>query len=449
MIRAASRPLVTVAVVVAAVMVGGLGLLSWQAATGVGPASLAPSSLAFASQTVVPATPAPTSGATPAPAPMPGTPSPRPSPPHPGVASATPMLRAALDARLESIRATYGLPGVSAAIRFADGSTWIGTAGLADVATARPVTADTEFALASVSKTFTAALILGLVEDGRIRLDAKVGSYLPHLAIDPAITVRQLLDHTSGMPDFFADPRIDKALRAHPDHRWAAVDSLRYVGKPVFKPGAGWRYSNTNYLVLGLLAETVGRAPVADQVRDRFLVPLRLYHTYDQIAEGPTGPMARAYRFDGPDRGLPAVDLSDGTDVTPFTSVVSAAGAAGSMASNADDLARWARSLYGGDVLDPASLEMMLADIDRTAVHKPPIGYGLGVEALQVAGHPTLGHAGRFLGSRAVVRWLPDQRIAIAILTNQSRTDPNVVLAELLALALRPQPDCITCPAIP
>ena len=91
----------------------------------------------------------------------------------PGVVpSATLKLRAALDARLESLRATYGIPGISAAILFADGSIWRGTAGLADVAARRPVTSDTEFSVASISKTFTAALILALAQDGRLGLDS-------------------------------------------------------------------------------------------------------------------------------------------------------------------------------------------------------------------------------------------------------------------------------------
>jgi CubicO group peptidase (beta-lactamase class C family) len=113
------------------------------------------------------------------------------------------MLQDALDARLARLRAKYGLPGVSAAIIFADGSMWRGTGGDADVAAGVPVTPDTSFSVASVSKTFTAALILALIEDGRLSLDGSAKGYLPSLPIDPAITVRELLDHTSGLRDFF------------------------------------------------------------------------------------------------------------------------------------------------------------------------------------------------------------------------------------------------------
>lgn len=362
-------------------------------------------------------------------------------------ASATAVMRTALDARLEALRAKTGIPGISVSISFADGSVWQGTAGLADVKAKRPVTPDTAFPVASVSKTFTAALVLGLVEDGRLRLDARVTSYLPDLAIDRAITVRQLLDHTSGLRDFYFHPRIDKALLTTPARVWDATRSLSYVGKPYAKPGVSWHYSNTNYLVLGLLAEAVGRAPVADQLRKRFFTPLGLDHTYYQWVEQPRGPVVHGYRFTGASPKLPAIDLSDGTRVAPFTSVVTAAGAAGSIATTSADLARWARALYGGTVLDPATRGEMVGDVVLTAPYKPAVAYGLGVQVVQVDGHLTLGHSGRFLGARAAVRWLPSEQIAIAVLTNQSRSDPNVILANLLRLALPPEPDCFRCPA--
>jgi D-alanyl-D-alanine carboxypeptidase len=359
------------------------------------------------------------------------------------------MLRAALDARLERLRAKYGIPGVSVAILFADGSVWRGEAGLADVAAGRSVTTDTAFSVASVSKTFTAALILGLVEDGRIGLESTAKTYLPALAIDPAITVRQLLDHTSGLRDFYFNPRIDKALLTRPARVWDAARSLSYLGKPFAKPGVSWHYSNTNYLILGLLAAAVGRAPIAEQLRDRFLTPLGLDHTWYQAVEAPRGPTAHGYRFTGANPKLPAIDLSGDSAVVPFTSVVTASGGAGSIASTAGDLARWARALYGGEALGRGSRAAMVADILRTAQYKPATGYGLGVQAVTVAGHETFGHSGRFLGARAAVRWLPGEQIAIAVATNQSRTDPNVLLADLLSLALVPQPDCLTCPGLP
>ena len=167
----------------------------------------------------------------------PNTPIPRPWPRRIGSPSATPLLREALDARLARLRAKYGIPGMSAAIVFADGSIWRGSVGDADVATGVQVTPDTSFSVASVSKTFTAALTLALIEDGRLSLDGAAKSYLPSLPIDSRITVRELLDHTSGLRDFYFGAGVDHALLSKPARVWNPARSLKYLGKPYAKPG--------------------------------------------------------------------------------------------------------------------------------------------------------------------------------------------------------------------
>lgn len=347
-------------------------------------------------------------------------------------ALAGPVTRLALTQRLGQLRSTYGMPGVSAAILFADGTLWRATSGFADVRANRRLTADTQFAVASISKTFLAALILVLAQEGKVGLDAPVSAYLPDLAIGPSITVRQLLDHTSGLHDYFYDPDIDEALMANRKRVWTAEDALSYVGKPYFEPGQGWAYSNTNYVILGLLAESIGGAPLAEQLRARFIAPLGLDHTHYQWAEAPVGPLASAYRFNGAGVRLKPIPLGDGTNVVPFTSVVTAAGSAGSVASTATDLVAWASALYGGRVLAPESLDAMISDVVTTAPFRPSTPYGLGVQAATIDGRRTLGHSGRLLGSRTVVRWLPEERISIAVLTNQSRSDPNLIVRALL-----------------
>ena len=398
------------AALVAAVAIGGWLGQSWLPAPPAEPVANAAASMAptaspttDASATPEPAEPESTPVASHAPVTQPTA---APSAP-PATVSATPDLRAALDARLARFQAKTGIPGVSVAIVFPDGSTWRGSAGLADVATGREVTPDTAFSVASVSKTFTAALVLALVEDGRLGLDTAVRIYLPTAPVAPATTVRQLLDHTSGLRDFYHGSGIDAALLSRPGRTWDANRSLRYVGKPYARPGTSWHYSNTNYLVLGMLAEAVGGAPVADQLRTRFLTPLGLEHTWYQAAERPRGPLAHGYRIVGPRAALKPIDLSDGSDIAPYTSVVTASGAAGSIASTATDLARWARALYGGEALTAASRFEMVADVARTARLHSAIPYGLGVQAVSIRGRLTLGHSGRFVGSRAVTRWLP------------------------------------------
>jgi D-alanyl-D-alanine carboxypeptidase len=147
--------------------------------------------------------------------------------------------------------------------------------------------------------------------------------------------------------------------------------------------------------------------------------------------------VAHGYRFASASKAAKPIDLSDGSPVVPFTSVVTAAGAAGGFASTAEDLARWAQALYGGDVLAPQYRAAMV-DVTRSAAAKSAIPYGYGAQAVEIDGRPTLGHSGRLLGFRGALRYLPDQRISIAVLTNQSRTDPATIVRSLLRLALTP-----------
>jgi D-alanyl-D-alanine carboxypeptidase len=358
----------------------------------------------------------------------------RPLAPH-GL-SASPAARAALDARLRRLREKYAIPGVSVTIIYPDGTRYVGLAGEAVLDEDEPVRIDTAFAIASVSKTFTAALTLDLVEDGLLELDAAVVGYLPALEIDPKITVRQLLDHTSGLHDYFFHPRIDKALLTEPDRPWSPGQALRYMGKPYFEPGRDWHYSNTNYLLLGLIAERVGSAPLAEQLRTRFFEPLGLRRTWYQPTEAARATLAHGYRFQAQtDGGETAVDLTRNGEIAPFTSVVTAAAGAGGLAASSTDVARWARALYGGRVLEDASLQEMIDDMARTEAYGPSVPYGLGVQRLELDGSSTLGHSGRLLGFRSVVRYVEDSGLTIAVLTNQSRADPGVIARHLVRIA--------------
>lgn len=354
-------------------------------------------------------------------------------------------LARALDAALEEERARLRIPGVSASIVFADGATWTGAAGLADVAAGTPVTPATAFSIASISKTFLAALVLDLSAEGRFGLEDAVAPLLPDLDLPRGVTIRMLLDHTSGLHDYFLNPRIDTALQDEPSRSWTPARALGYVLRPYFAPGTGWHYSNTNYLVLGLLVERVTKRPLAAEIRARFLDPLDLDATFYQATERPIGPLANGYRLTGAGPGTRPVDLSDGSGIAPFRSVVTASGGAGSLAATSLDVARWARALYQAEAIDRPSLSLMLSGVDPVGGSGPRVPYGLGVQALLVDGRPTFGHSGRFLGFRAVMRWLPEDELSIAVLTNQSREDPTLIAVRLLRLALQ-EPSTVPAP---
>jgi CubicO group peptidase (beta-lactamase class C family) len=350
-----------------------------------------------------------------------------------------------LDAQLDALRDRLGIPGVSATIIFRDGTTWTGTSGLADVAKGVEVTDDTAFAIGSVSKTYTAALILALARQNRLDLDAPAADYIVPRPLDPRITVRMLLNHTSGLDDYFLHASIDKALQAQPATPWSVKRTLNFVSKPYFAPGTNWHYSNTNYLYLGLIAEGITGRPLGVALHDAFFGPLGLDATWYQAAEEPRTATTHGYRLPGTSPTAKPIDLSDGTSIMPFTSVVTASGGAGSIAATSPDAARWARMLYTGEVLGADMTALMLDGVEATAGYSPRVPYGLGVQSFSIDGRPTVGHSGRLLGFRAAVRHLPGEGTTIAVLTNQSRDDPGVIVRDLLRVVFAPEPPCLRC----
>lgn len=372
-------------------------------------------------------------------------PNPSSGPPRP------PNTRRALEERLQAqldrTRARLGIPGVAVTLILPDGSTWSGASGLAAVATRTPVTPDTAFAFASMTKTFTSAVVLQLVAEGRLRLADRAADLLPPLpvAIDRRITVGMLLNHTSGLADYFLNPKIDPPLQRRPSVAWTPDDALRYLGKRRSPPGGSFFYSNTNYLLLGLVVERVTGRSLAAEIRSRLLEPNGLDATWYQAAEPSRPTLAHGYRLPGKKRNVTPVDLADGSGIAPFTSVVTAAGGAGAMAGTTGDLARWARALYGGRVLGPEGTALLLSGFRTARGYLPGVTYGYGVQALSIDGHPSLGHSGRLLGFRGAVRHFPIDGLTIAVLSNQSRADPALIVRALLAVALPPAPACALC----
>ena len=377
-------------------------------------------------------------------APTPG-PTPSPTPPPPTAAPVPPSgidkpgVLALLQGALDTGRAAIAAPGIVATVQFDDGRQWTGVSGVADLATGRPLSADTPFATASVSKTFLAAEILLLVDEGMLRLDDAAARLLPGTLvggkpIDPRITIRMLLDHTSGLGDFLIDRKLDLAARADPSRAWTPAEALAYAGKALALPGTGYHYANTNYVVLGLIAERLTGRTLAAEYRTRFFEPLGLASASYQGVEPPMAELPTAYRYSSSRLDARPQDVTDGTDVRPFTSITTAAGAAGSVAASAPDLARWARALYGGQVIRPALVNLMVNDAAMTDLLKPAYPYGLGVQVFTIDGRITYGHSGRLVGARSTVRWFPDEGIAIVIVTNESRFDPGSILVDLVRI---------------
>ena len=263
--------------------------------------------------------------------------------------------------------------------------------------------------MASVSKTFTSALILALCDEGKLRLGTSVASILPALHLDPKITVRQLLDHTSGLRDFFLDARIDKALQSARGRVWTAAQVAqvrRATAVLQARRGASTTRTRTT-CCSGWSPSRSAASRWPSSCARGSSGRSGSTHTYEQIGEQPAGPVAHGYRYAQAGLAAKAIDLSDGSPMMPFTSVVTAAGAAGSVASTPEDLVHWAKALYSGSVLAPMTRVGMLVDVAATGARKATLPYGLGVQSVDIAGRRALGHTGRLLGFRSIVRWLP------------------------------------------
>jgi D-alanyl-D-alanine carboxypeptidase len=337
-----------------------------------------------------------------------------------------------LDAILRNQVRNKGVVGLQAAVRLPTGEIWTGSAGNAELTPDRPVTDDTQFAIASVTKTFVAALILQLAEEGKIDLDEPIATYFDDVPRGKKATVRQLLSHTSGIYNYFESPRYQAAARAWwespdatglnaRDHRWTYDEIMGLVRASYFKPGRDYRYSNTNYVILGQIAEAVEGEPIHRQLRTRFFKPLGLEDTIYQPDQKPGAGAAHGHwNYAG------YTDHTREADVIPFMAAISVADAAGAMASTASDLALWAEMLYGGKVLSEDSLEQMTTFLRQGS-------YGLGTDVATFAGKRAHGHRGGLRGFESSMWHFPGTGVTIVLLSNQGNwntDDPMKRLAK-------------------
>ena len=185
---------------------------------------------------------------------------------------------------------------MTVAILWDDGRQWMGASGLRDVAANEPMTTGTALGLASISKTLTAGVVLQLVDEGKLSLDDRVAPLLPEFGLHPRMTVRHLLDHTSGLPDLLPQredrPAAPAGARRDVDRR----GRLALRAEEASRAQPAWIYSNANYLLLGELVEKVTGQPLAVEIRDRLLTPLGLEQAWYQAVEQPRAPGAVAYR---------------------------------------------------------------------------------------------------------------------------------------------------------
>lgn len=304
-----------------------------------------------------------------------------------------------------------GLPAALASVKDREGRTRDYTAGVGDVRTGSKVPVDGQVRIGSSTKTFTAVVVLQLVGEGKIDLDATIDTYLPNLVrgdgIDGSrITVRQLLQHTSGLPDY--EDLVADDIRRHHYLDPRDILDLAFQRKAVFPPGKGWSYSNTNYVVAGLIVQKVTRRPFAEEVDRRVIQRIGLRHTY---FPAPGDMTIRERHPHGYTRDAAGAPLRDVTELDP-----SVGWAAGQMISTNSDVNRFLTELLAGRLLPPAQLAQMRTTVP---IEDTGAGYGLGIMSRPLScGGVYWGHGGDIDGYETRGGVTDDGRAATVTVTS-------------------------------
>ena len=292
--------------------------------------------------------------------------------------------------------------------------------GLADLEQGAPVTPATNFRLASVTKQFTAAAILLLAEDGRLSLDDPAPKWLPALpAAVEAVTIRQLLTHTSGLVDY---EEIIPASMTAQLHDADVLALLQTRDRTYFPPGSAYRYSNSGYALLALIVERASGRSFADFFQERIFRPLGMTGTV-ALEEGVSTVGHRAFGYSNVNGSWERTDQSQ----------TSAVLGDGGVYSSIDDLAKWDAALYDDRLL--AAESRRLAFTAATPTDDPAVEYGFG---WRITGE-TLWHSGETMGFRNVIVRFPERRLTVVILTNRNEVEPyRTALAIADIAAARP-----------
>lgn len=313
-------------------------------------------------------------------------------------------------------------PGATVGVVLANGESFGLAVGYSDRETRTPMRPTDRMLAGSTGKTFAAATALQLAADGKLLLDEKVSAYLgkeswfPRLPNSSDITVRQLMNHTSGLVRYEFKDTFTKDLTANPEKVWKPAELLSYLldEKPPFEAGKGWDYSDTNYIVLGMIIEKVTGKKFYDVANKRIVTKLKLSNTIPQDGLVLTG-VVQGYAGEKNPFGGKDEMISNGR----FIINPQFEWTGGGWATTSEDLARWAKLMYEGKAFDESMLPQML-----DGVSAPMLGretkYGLGVIIRKTAAGTSYGHSGFFPGYMTDMMYFPDKKTAIAVQVNTS-----------------------------
>jgi CubicO group peptidase (beta-lactamase class C family) len=320
-----------------------------------------------------------------------------------------PAVSARIDSLVKDFMATNHTPAVSVAVVRGPDTLVMKGYGEASVELHRPATASTVYRVGSITKQFTAAEIMRLAERGKLSIDDEVMKYLPDAPVHGrAITIRQLLNQTSGIHEYMTEPAWRATwTQPQPLSQQQVVAFVNHDSLD-FEPGKAWEYSSTNYVLLGMIIEKVSGEAYASYLRRDLFQPLGLTET-TYCPSRPTGPtFAEGY---GANVGSPGAKPTEFLDLTSY--------AAGALCSTARDLLKWQRALAGGRVVNETSYALMTPP--DTLSDGKPLAYGFGLEVGSLGGHLQIGHGGATNGFVSVINYYPGDGLNVVVLTNEDR----------------------------
>lgn len=296
-----------------------------------------------------------------------------------------------------------------------------------------PAGVDTHYEIGSITKQFTAAAILQLQEDGKLNIDATLATYLPDAPHARKVTLRQLLTHTSGLPDYLDGPNVEE--EATKQVTFAQLIA-RVAGRPLdFVPGSRWSYSNTGYIVLGRIIELVSHDSYRHYMQTHIFDPVGMKQTFTVADEGDLPNMAVGY-WHANGRIEPAPTISD-----------TFGWSAGNIVSTIGDLEKWNKALMSGKVVTSADYALMTAPVMTTQQGNSNYGFGLFIDSVE--GQPRIGHTGGSFGFTTANEYFPKQNVQIIAFTNDGDEPPeagealttaifNDLFPEIATMAARP-----------
>ncbi len=340
---------------------------------------------------------------------------------QPAAATRKSALKQELQTKLDEWHKAGKFPGATLGVALANGESFGLAVGYSDRDTKTPMKANDRMLAGSTGKMFAAATALQLVKDGKIGLDDKIEKYLGkepwflRLPNAKGVSIRMLMNHTSGLVRYEFKKEFTDFLTANPMKTWTPEERLAYLfdEKPPFEAGKGWDYSDTNYIVLGMIIERVTGKRFYDEARKRFIKKFKLEGTIAQESPVMPGVVQGYAGAANPFGGKDAMIENGKFVVNPQLEWTG-----GGWASTSHDLARWAKLYFEGKAFDNSLMPQVLDGV--AAKLGPNVKYGLCVIIRPTQAGTTYGHSGFFPGYLTDVMYFPEQKIAIAVQVNTS-----------------------------